>query len=166
MGTPLMAIRKDKIGINNPSPQYALDVVGDINVTGSVYKNGKEIGSADDTGWIEPESHWAYRVIGGNHVYVSIDLEMSLWITSGGLGNATYTINDSKIPEQYRPKRNEYAFVPASESTYKTQIAKFVIGTDGDIKLDGIFSFSGYSGANGQTLIPVQIEGCISYFID
>lgn len=33
-GTPLVALRKKKVGINTPNPQAALDVVGDIRVNG------------------------------------------------------------------------------------------------------------------------------------
>lgn len=39
-GTPLVALRKKKVGINNPNPQAALDVVGDIRVDGEVLMNG------------------------------------------------------------------------------------------------------------------------------
>lgn len=39
-GTPLVALRKKKVGINTPNPQAALDVVGDIRVDGEVLMNG------------------------------------------------------------------------------------------------------------------------------
>lgn len=39
-GTPLVALRKKKVGINNPSPQSALDVTGDIRVSGQILMNG------------------------------------------------------------------------------------------------------------------------------
>lgn len=39
-GTPLVALRKKKVGINTPNPQAALDVVGDIRVDGDVLMNG------------------------------------------------------------------------------------------------------------------------------
>lgn len=42
-GIPALAIRKDKIGINTPDPQYALDVVGDINLTGKLLRNGVDL---------------------------------------------------------------------------------------------------------------------------
>lgn len=42
-GIPLMAIRKDKLGINNPDPKFTLDVEGDINLTGEIYINGKKL---------------------------------------------------------------------------------------------------------------------------
>lgn len=35
-GTPLVALRKQKVGINTPSPTAALDVVGDANVSGTL----------------------------------------------------------------------------------------------------------------------------------
>lgn len=35
-GTPLVALRKQKIGINTPSPEAALHVVGDAKITGSI----------------------------------------------------------------------------------------------------------------------------------
>ena len=34
-GTPLIALRKKKVGINTPEPQAALDVAGDVRVNGS-----------------------------------------------------------------------------------------------------------------------------------
>ena len=34
-GTPLIALRKKKVGINTPNPQAALDVAGDMRVDGS-----------------------------------------------------------------------------------------------------------------------------------
>lgn len=33
-GTPLVALRKMKVGINTPTPEAALDVVGDVKVSG------------------------------------------------------------------------------------------------------------------------------------
>ena len=35
-GTPLVALRKKKVGINNPNPTVALDVTGDMRASGSV----------------------------------------------------------------------------------------------------------------------------------
>lgn len=35
-GTPLMALRKQKVGINTPTPEAALDVVGDAKVSGTL----------------------------------------------------------------------------------------------------------------------------------
>lgn len=35
-GTPLVALRKQKVGINTPSPSAALDVVGDVKVSGTL----------------------------------------------------------------------------------------------------------------------------------
>lgn len=39
-GTPLVSLRKKKVGINTPNPQAALDVVGDIRVEGDLLMNG------------------------------------------------------------------------------------------------------------------------------
>lgn len=35
-GTPLVALRKQKVGINTPAPEAALDVVGDVKVSGKM----------------------------------------------------------------------------------------------------------------------------------
>ena len=35
-GTPLVALRKQKVGINTPTPEAALDVVGDVKVSGTL----------------------------------------------------------------------------------------------------------------------------------
>lgn len=42
-GTPLIALRKKKVGINTPNPQAALDVGGDISVSGQILMNGYNI---------------------------------------------------------------------------------------------------------------------------
>lgn len=42
-GRPVMSFRKEKVGINNNDPQYALDIVGDLNLTGRILINGEEI---------------------------------------------------------------------------------------------------------------------------
>lgn len=39
-GTPLVALRKTKVGINTPTPEAALDVVGDAKVSGSLTVGG------------------------------------------------------------------------------------------------------------------------------
>lgn len=36
LGSPVMVINKAQVGINNPSPLYALDVIGTVNATGSL----------------------------------------------------------------------------------------------------------------------------------
>ena len=42
-GTPLIALRKKKVGINTPNPKTALDVGGDISVSGQILMNGYNI---------------------------------------------------------------------------------------------------------------------------
>lgn len=42
-GTPLIALRKQKVGINTPNPKSALDVGGDIMVSGQILMNGYNI---------------------------------------------------------------------------------------------------------------------------
>lgn len=42
-GTPLIALRKKKVGINTPNPQATLDVGGDISVSGQVLMNGYNV---------------------------------------------------------------------------------------------------------------------------
>lgn len=42
-GTPLIALRKKKVGINTPNPQATLDVGGDISVSGQILMNGYNI---------------------------------------------------------------------------------------------------------------------------
>ena len=41
------------VGINKVSPEYELDVVGDIHITGTIYQNGIEYGGADSSYWIK-----------------------------------------------------------------------------------------------------------------
>ena len=42
-GTPLVSLRKQKVGINNPNPTVALDVVGDAKVDGGKVWHGKNL---------------------------------------------------------------------------------------------------------------------------
>jgi hypothetical protein len=42
-GRPVLSLRKEKVGINNNNPQYALDIDGDLNLTGTILINGEEI---------------------------------------------------------------------------------------------------------------------------
>lgn len=42
-GTPLIALRKKKVGINTPNPQATLDVGGDISASGQILMNGYNI---------------------------------------------------------------------------------------------------------------------------
>lgn len=42
-GIPLLALRKEKVGINHPDPQYELDIDGSINLTGDIYINGVKL---------------------------------------------------------------------------------------------------------------------------
>ncbi len=42
-GTPLVALRKQKVGINNPNPTVALDVIGDAKVDGGKVWHGKNL---------------------------------------------------------------------------------------------------------------------------
>lgn len=42
-GTPLIALRKKKVGINTPNPQAALDVAGDMRVSGGLRVGGASL---------------------------------------------------------------------------------------------------------------------------
>lgn len=42
-GTPLVSLRKKKVGINTPNPQATLDVGGDISASGQILMNGYNI---------------------------------------------------------------------------------------------------------------------------
>ena len=42
-GVPLMSMRKEKIGVNNPNPAYAIDATGDINASENLRINGNAI---------------------------------------------------------------------------------------------------------------------------
>lgn len=42
-GRPVLSLRKEKVGINNNNPQHALDIDGDLNLTGRILINGEEI---------------------------------------------------------------------------------------------------------------------------
>lgn len=166
-GIPAVAIRKEKVGINTPTPQYALDVAGDIGVTGGIYRNGIDV--IGDTGWIdlglasgisETEQdtfgHYkgcAYRVVGGNHVYVAFNVKAVV-------GSTPVVVNNIAIPSEHRPKMQPYAIVSASGS----RIARvLVLPSKGQILIDWIRNVADDAEPSQQS--PPWIDGYLDYWI-
>jgi len=51
-----------KVGINNNTPEYTFDVIGDINFTGNLYKNGIIYGNnQSDTLWDNNSNNISYK---------------------------------------------------------------------------------------------------------
>ena len=51
-----------KVGINNNTPEYTFDVIGDINFTGNLYKNGNIYGNnKSDTLWDNNSNNISYK---------------------------------------------------------------------------------------------------------
>lgn len=167
MGTPLLAVRKDKLGINNADPQYTLDVDGSINVTGDIYKNGKSIVKSD-TEWAalgmtnniyptsEGKGHYPYgfryKVTGENHVYVEFG-------GSFAYSGSPIQVNSAPIPAVYQPKSfSPQAIVPASDSG----IARIYVDvTTGCVMIDWAHDL-----VDASNTYFGWIDGCIDYFID
>ena len=61
-GTPLMSWRTKKVGINQRSPSEALDVIGNIKVTGDFISNGKDVilGTPNSTSDDSGDLWWRY----------------------------------------------------------------------------------------------------------
>lgn len=91
-----------------------------------------------------------YRVVNNNHVHITFDCAFYFSITNGAV-----TINSTKLPSEYIPKRNAYAMCFASG--YK--IAQVLVDTSGYIKVKNIVD----SGASGATV--TWIDGYIDYWL-
>lgn len=167
-GIPLLALRKDKLGINNPTPQYTLDVAGDIGLTGCIFFEGRNV--IGDTGWIdlglsddvsEAEDnpnlgHYygcAYRVVGGNHVYVAFSC-------SAAYSGSSITVNENAIPSAYRPSMQPYAIVPLNGS----RIARiFVSRSLGNVCIEWVRNVADDTEPETQSL--AWIDGYLDYWI-
>lgn len=169
-GTPLVAFRKEKLGINTPSPQYAMDIVGDARVSGALYnKDGRNV--IADTGWISlglsedvseaadnPKlGHYygcAYRAVGENHVYVAFGCA----VTHTG---STVYVNGDSIPSAYRPSMQPYALVPVNGS----RMARiFVSRSTGKVGIEWIKNVG--DDAEPDTHTVTWIDGYLDYWLD
>lgn len=167
-GIPLIGVRKDKLGINNPEPQYTLDVAGDICVAGGLYKDGRNV--IGDTGWIdlgisdscsESDSkgggHYlgcAYRIIGGNHVYVAFNVSTSFI-------SDPVTVSANAIPSEYKPSKQPYAIVALNGS----RVARILVSrTSGHVIIDWIRNIA--DATEPEEHIATWIDGYIDYWID
>lgn len=168
-GIPLIAYRKKKIGVNKPNPTRTMDVGGDIGFEGGIYnENGRNV--VGDTGWIDlglasgieqtsspSAGHYvgcAYRVVGGNHVYVAFNVRA---VYSG----SAVTVSGNAIPTAYRPKLQPYTVVTLNGS----RVARILVSrTTGHAIIDWIRNVS--DDAEPAEHTATWIDGYIDYWLD
>lgn len=167
-GIPLVAYRKNKVGINTPHVGHTLEVGGDIGFTGGIYNDeGRNV--VGDTGWIDmglsdsvtknssTGGHYngcAYRVVGGNHVYVAFNVNAKFSGTS-------VTVSANAIPSAYRPKMQPYAIVTLNGN----RIARILVSrTTGHAVIDWIRNVSDEAEPAEHT--ATWMDGYIDYWLD
>lgn len=135
---------------------------GNVAVAGALQVGGKPM----DTGWIPLNlasgiSHGsvdagqygrgaAYRIVGGNHVYVAFNLTVN-W-TGAALTLAT-------LPAGIRPAHKVFAFVPVSGR----YIMRVYIGTDGALCVEWMQSL--YANSQTASLSVSWCDGMIDFFL-
>ncbi len=74
MKTPLTIRANGNIGINNANPAYALDVAGDLNITGTFRVNGAPIGggSGNQTPWTSDINAAGYSLNSAGHIGIGV----------------------------------------------------------------------------------------------
>ena len=165
-GIPLLAPRKDKLGVMTPDPQHTLDVGGDVGFVGGLYnEEGRNV--AGDTGWVDlglssevsatEESYGhhhgcAYRVVGENHVYVAFGCAAE-WAGS------SITVNGSNIPSAYRPERTVYALVPLGGK----YIARIYVSYAGNVAIEWVQNLLSAEETTERSI--AWIDGYIDYWI-
>jgi len=109
------------VGINKVSPEYELDVVGDMHITGSIYKNGTEYivgggGSSGSSPWTSGTNSLYYRSnveVGTGNLFVDtvssnvgvgttnpgFSLDVHGTANVGALATTSLTIKDGPRPE-------------------------------------------------------------------
>lgn len=160
------------IAFGKASEKDAFECAMDAEFRGSVKRirsDGSEV-VLDDTGWIDlgisdsvtetssaSAGHYigcAYRVVGGNHVYVAFNVRA---IYSG----SAVTVSGTAIPSQYRPKLQPYAVVTLNGS----RVARILVSrTNGHAIIDWIRNVS-------DDVEPVEhtatwIDGYIDYWLN
>jgi hypothetical protein len=85
------------VGFNQTNPQYPIDVVGNINVTGSYMVNGVPIGTGGSGNFWQAGSAGVIYYNGGN-VGVGISSPTSLFQVNGALSAITVAITASGLP--------------------------------------------------------------------
>lgn len=77
--TPSVTVTSNAVGIFTTSPVYTLDVVGDINYTGSLLKNGSNVPTGGGGGGSGLSSQWASDV---SNVYVGLNSNVGIGVSN------------------------------------------------------------------------------------
>lgn len=167
-GIPLVAFRKNKLGVNKPTPNRTMDVGGDIGFEGGIYnENGRNV--VGDTGWIDlglsdsvtantsTGGHYngcAYRVVGGNHVYVAFNCRAEF-------SGATVIVSGTPIPTEHKPKMQPYAIVTLNGS----RVARILVSrSTGHVAIDWIRNVA--DDVEPETHTATWIDGYMDYWLD
>ena len=109
-GTPLVALRKQKVGINNPNPQSALDVTGEIHMNGFPVMGIIQTSVEDDVSLNSLTTQGIYlrrRVPQENMNYPALVFGMlEVFSCSTNLVTQRYTARDSPFDVYIRSKVN------------------------------------------------------------
>lgn len=109
-GTPLVSLRKQKVGINNPNPQSALDVTGEIHMNGFPVMGIIQTSVEDDVSLNSLTTQGIYfrrRVPQENMNYPALVFGMlEVFSCSTNLVTQRYTARDSPFDVYIRSKVN------------------------------------------------------------
>lgn len=160
------------IAFGKTSEKNAFECAMDAEFSGSVKRirsDGSEV-ILDDTGWIDlgisdsvtetssaNAGHYngcAYRVVGGNHVYVAFNVRATY-------SGSAVTVSGTAIPSQYRPKLQPYAVVTLNGS----RVARILVSrTNGHAIIDWIRNVS--DEVEPAEHIATWIDGYIDYWLN
>lgn len=160
------------IAFGKTSEKDAFECAMDAEFSGSVKRirsDGSEV-ILDDTGWIDlgisdsvtessstTAGHYngcAYRVVGGNHVYVAFNVRATY-------SGSAVTVSGTAIPSQYRPKLQPYAVVTLNGS----RVARILVSrSNGHAIIDWIRNVS--DDVEPAEHIATWIDGYIDYWLN
>lgn len=160
------------IAFGKTSEHDAFECAMDAEFNGSVKRirsDGSEV-LLDDTGWIDlgisdsvtessstTAGHYngcAYRVVGGNHVYVAFNVRATY-------SGSAVTVSGTAIPSQYRPKLQPYAVVTLNGS----RVARILVSrSNGHAIIDWIRNVS--DDVEPPEHIATWIDGYIDYWLN
>jgi len=143
-GIPATVVRvtDEKVGINNLSPDYALDVDGEINTTGSIIVNSTEESLSLESGSI--------RTLGGLSVTKSVKIGNELEIQ--GTTRTTNVV----------PRTNEAYDLGISGARFKTIRARLIEADTISGTIEGNITGNANTATNLKTVTSFRLEGDVT----
>jgi hypothetical protein len=157
----------DRVGINKAVPAYALDVVGDINFTGTFREDGVAFAGSP---WNIETSPDAVNYTAGNvgigiadpaanlHVNGDVLITGGLITNSGGLGRKTYSLSNS-MPASVSPTTNIHftsnifhAKITATLVDRNEHVSTILLDVNGGSQAGSINSGSNVISVGSQTI--------------